>query len=84
MPTPVVQGWARTLAQIPGGHALYQQDDLPSPAIGWLDTVRIWIARSRQRKALGELAQLNDYLLQDIGVSRDKALREAAKPFWQR
>jgi uncharacterized protein YjiS (DUF1127 family) len=44
----------------------------------------IWIARSRQRKALGDLAVLNDYLLRDIGVTREEAFREAAKPFWRR
>jgi uncharacterized protein YjiS (DUF1127 family) len=44
----------------------------------------IWIARSRQRKALGELAALNDDLLRDIGVTREEAFREAAKPFWRR
>jgi uncharacterized protein YjiS (DUF1127 family) len=53
----------------------------------WADvfrTVRLWIARSRQRKALGELAELNNYLLADIGLTREEALREAAKPFWRR
>jgi uncharacterized protein YjiS (DUF1127 family) len=44
----------------------------------------IWIARSRQRKALGDLAVLNDDLLRDIGVTREEAFREAAKPFWRR
>jgi len=43
----------------------------------------IWIARSRQRKALGDLAVLNDDLLRDIGVTREEAFREAAKPFWR-
>jgi uncharacterized protein YjiS (DUF1127 family) len=38
-----------------------------------------WIARSRQRDAL---AQLDDRLLRDIGVSRETAAREVAKPFW--
>lgn len=46
--------------------------------------IAIWIARSRQRKALGDLAVLNDYLLGDIGVTREEAFREAAKPFWRR
>lgn len=47
-------------------------------------TIRSWVARSRQRKALAELAERNDYLIRDIGVSQDEALHEAAKPFWQR
>ena len=43
--------------------------------------IRAWIARSRQRQALGGL---DDHLLRDIGVSRPAALRETAKWFWQR
>jgi uncharacterized protein YjiS (DUF1127 family) len=49
----------------------------------WLHTIALWIARSRQRRALEEIAGLNDRLLKDIGVSKDEALREAAKPFWR-
>jgi uncharacterized protein YjiS (DUF1127 family) len=37
-------------------------------------------ARSRQRQAL---AQLDDRLLDDIGVTRQQALAEASKPFWK-
>jgi uncharacterized protein YjiS (DUF1127 family) len=42
--------------------------------------VRFWMERSRQRRAL---AQLDDYLLRDIGLSRDEARREGANPFWK-
>ena len=49
----------------------------------WLHTIALWIARSRQRRAIEEIARLNDRLLKDIGVSKDEALREAAKPFWR-
>ncbi len=84
MTKPLVQGRACTAGQIAGAHAFYHQDDSSSPARGWLETVHIWMARSRQRKALGELAALDSYLLQDIGVSQVEALREAAKPFWRR
>ena len=45
-------------------------------------TIDGWIARSRQRRALRAIAEI-DYLLNDIGVSRDEALREAGKPFWR-
>ena len=45
-------------------------------------TFRLWCSRIRQRRALGELAG-DDRLLKDIGVARDEALREAAKPFWR-
>lgn len=40
------------------------------------------ISRHRQRRALADVAA-DDHLLQDIGVSREAARREAAKPFWQ-
>jgi uncharacterized protein YjiS (DUF1127 family) len=48
-------------------------------------TVGRWFARSRQRRALREIAERNDFhLLKDIGVSQQEALREADKPFWRR
>ena len=46
-------------------------------------TIDRWIARSRQRRALRDIAEI-DYLLKDIGVSREEAFREAGKPFWRR
>ena len=46
-------------------------------------TLGIWFARSVQRRALRELAQ-DVQLLNDIGLNRQQALREAAKPFWRR
>jgi uncharacterized protein YjiS (DUF1127 family) len=48
-------------------------------------TIARWIARSRQRRALREIAESNDFhLLKDIGVSQEEAFREADKPFWRR
>ena len=48
-------------------------------------TLERWIARSRQRQALREIAERNDFhLLKDIGVSQEEAFREADKPFWRR
>jgi uncharacterized protein YjiS (DUF1127 family) len=41
------------------------------------------MVRGGQRKALRELAQ-EGRLLSDIGLTREQALREAAKPFWRR
>ncbi|MDX5350170.1 MAG: DUF1127 domain-containing protein [Paracoccaceae bacterium] len=38
------------------------------------------VARRRDRRAL---ARLDQHLLRDIGLSRDEARTEAAKPFWQ-
>jgi uncharacterized protein YjiS (DUF1127 family) len=53
-------------------------------AMRFSHTVGTWIARSRGRKALRQLVERNDpFLLQDIGVTREEALRKAAKWFWQ-
>ena len=45
-----------------------------------LSEIGMWVSRFRERRALGELS---DHLLQDVGLSREQAEREAAKPFWQ-
>jgi uncharacterized protein YjiS (DUF1127 family) len=41
----------------------------------------MWCARSAERTALRELAQ-EPQLLNDIGLTREQALREATKLFW--
>jgi len=47
-----------------------------------LSTLGIWLARSIERRALRELAE-DVRLLADVGLNRQEALREAAKPFWR-
>jgi uncharacterized protein YjiS (DUF1127 family) len=42
----------------------------------------MWCARSAERRALRELAQ-EPHLLNDIGLTREQALREATKMFWR-
>jgi uncharacterized protein YjiS (DUF1127 family) len=39
-----------------------------------------WHARARERSSL---AELDDHLLADIGVTREKQVIECAKWFWQ-
>ena len=39
-----------------------------------------WEQRIRQRQ---QLADMDDHMLQDIGVGRAEAAMEAAKPFWR-
>jgi uncharacterized protein YjiS (DUF1127 family) len=55
-----------------------------SPVAGFLgralSAVAVAIERSRQRRALAELAARADYL-HDIGVSAEQAREEGAKPF---
>jgi len=60
---------------------LYQSNSgRPSPVgpPGWWS----WLDRPLQRIALREIAD-DPHLLDDLGLSRDEALREAAKPFWR-
>jgi len=51
---------------------------------GWATWFLLWCVRcserSRQRQAL---AELDDHALKDIGVTRQQAIAEAAKPFWK-
>ncbi len=46
----------------------------------WLGLIATWIERGRQRHAL---AQLDERLLDDVGISRTAAAHEIAKPFWR-
>ena len=41
-----------------------------------------WCVRSAERRVLRELAQ-EPRLLNDVGLSREQALREASKLFWR-
>ena len=72
---PVSSSQAGHISRFPRG--------LVSWASGLAVTIRRWNARSSQRRALAWLADLDDYLLKDIGVTREQARREAAKPFWR-
>ena len=68
--------------------AVARRKDGKRDAAAWIGlcrrTIARWIARSRQRRALGEIAESNDlHLLKDIGVSHQEAFREADKPFWR-
>jgi len=63
---------ATPLHQLSSGTA--PRDRLP----GWWS----WLDRRHQRMALREIAD-DPHLLRDLGLSREEALREAAKPFWR-
>src|ERR1051325_5814400 len=70
-----------------GAEAVYDGSDrtAASRITRWRRTIVHWIARSRQRRALREIAENNDFhLLKDIGASQEEAFREAEKPFWRR
>jgi uncharacterized protein YjiS (DUF1127 family) len=44
------------------------------------DRIQLYRQRSRQRSSLREL---DERLLDDIGITREQALDEAGKPFWR-
>ena len=58
---------------------VYPGDELVRRA---LRSLKQWMMRAAERRALRDLAQ-SGHLLNDIGLSREQALREASKPFWR-
>ena len=56
----------------------YRSEILPAVRrSGWLS----WLDRQYERKALRDIAD-DPHLLNDLGLTREEASREAAKPFW--
>lgn len=59
--------------------------DTPAHHEHWLArgraTLGAWLARSRDRRAL---AELDDFMLKDIGMTRADVVVESGKHFWQR
>ena len=63
------------------GRRLHQSSSGKPRAVrrpGWWN----WLDRPFQRIALRDIAD-NPHLLRDLGLTREEALREAAKPFWR-
>jgi uncharacterized protein YjiS (DUF1127 family) len=59
---------------------LHQSSSGKSPTVrrrGWWS----WLDRRHERKALREIVD-DPHLLKDLGLTREQALRETAKPFW--
>lgn len=52
---------------------------VPSP-FGWVQVLKRMHDRWQQRQAL---LDLKNRLLEDIGITREEAEREARKPFWK-
>ncbi len=52
-----------------------------STTTNWVGVLKAWHDRYTQRR---ELLQLDDRLLDDIGLTRADAEAEAGKPFWKR
>jgi uncharacterized protein YjiS (DUF1127 family) len=70
-------------AKIPARTVLSHEENSSALAVISL-TVSMWLDRRRRRQALQDLAERNNYLLADVGLTQEEALREAAKPFWRR
>jgi len=74
----------RSISPVPATNPatpLHQFSSGIKPAVrrqGWWS----WLDRRHQRMALREIAD-DPHLLRDLGLSREEALREAAKPFWR-
>ena len=51
-----------------------------SAAVRFVDSLGEWLRRARSRRML---AQMDDRMLHDIGITRDAALSEHEKPFWR-
>ena len=84
MSTNIAQTSDRTILRSSDGRGLIKPEDSGPSRAGWLVTLRLWIERSQQRRALRELARLDGTRLEDLGLSREEALRECAKRFWKR
>ena len=82
MAEPTAAGSAPGLGASSTQARLYEENSSRSAAIP--RTVSLWLDRRRRRRALQDLAERNDHLLADVGLTRAEALREAGKPFWQR
>lgn len=66
-----------TVAPAPNGAYVHQGAER---LVGWLEAISGMLSRRRQRRAL---LKLDDHLLDDIGLTRDQADKEARKPFWK-
>lgn len=65
-----------TLAAVSEPRSLCQTEVANRP----LALVKLWLARSRQRR---ELASLPAHLLKDIGLCEAQRQQEVSKPFWR-
>lgn len=52
-------------------------------AQGWAKPARVLVAWTQRARTRAALRQLNDHLLDDIGISRATAHDEANRVFWK-
>jgi uncharacterized protein YjiS (DUF1127 family) len=57
---------------------------MPGASRRWIGAfLRYWRERMRSRRQLRDLCELDDYILQDIGLTKAVLRCKAKKPFWQ-
>ena len=64
----------------PKAYAAWRRKEPIHPIAAAVALIARWIRTARQRKAL---AELDDQLLRDIGITRVEAIKDAEKPFWR-
>jgi uncharacterized protein YjiS (DUF1127 family) len=72
-------------------HPLRSASSAQVPGFGWLPpklaeirtVLQAWRSRHRYRRELERLRSSAPHLIEDIGLSREHAAREVAKPFWR-
>ena len=76
--TTLSPGRAATRPPRRGGTNIWHNTELQQ----LIGLVRSWRERIRARRQLARLCDLDDHILQDIGLTRSELRCEAEKPFW--
>ena len=74
--SPPQSGQARFLHQLPLLATILQHVGRSS------STIKLWKQRTHYRSELRRLQHVGTYLVKDVGLSHNDALRESEKPFW--
>ena len=51
--------------------------------LGWTALLNEWLRWSERSRQRADLRDLDEHLLKDIGITRQQALDEANRPFWE-
>jgi len=60
-------------------HGIARETTRRPMLIGWIHAIGIWLDRRRLRQ---DLSDLDDRLLDDVGISRDDVLWKTGKSLW--
>jgi uncharacterized protein YjiS (DUF1127 family) len=73
------RGHSYAQADVKTVHATHARRSIGGEQHVWDRVFKTWLERSNQRRTL---AELDDRMLRDIGVTRSQVQHEIAKPFW--